>query len=140
LAEVLKGLAGQMADMTHNRSYSGAGHGVKETYDVHVHASYKKKFYLEKLPTLWNVMPRTNAKDSEEIKVVDSIFKNKFSGLDDGSYFMWRPEVINTIHTVNLSVQRKHMFITKFLDRKRSKASGYVHLHNVHRKHVRGPN
>jgi hypothetical protein len=118
LAEVLKGLAGQMADMTHNRSYSGTGHGVKETYDVHVHASYKKKLYLEKLPAPWNVMPRTNAKDSEEIKVIDSIFKNKFSGLDDGSYFMWRPEVINTIHTANLSVQRKHMFITKFLDRK----------------------
>jgi hypothetical protein len=31
---------------------------------------------------------------------------------------MWRPEVINTIHTATLSVQRKHMFITKFLDRK----------------------
>jgi hypothetical protein len=63
-------------------------------------------------------MPRTNAKDSEEIKVIDSIFKNKFSGVDDGSYFMWRPKVINTIHTENLLVQRKHMFITKFLDRK----------------------
>jgi hypothetical protein len=66
----------------------------------------------------WNVMPKTNAKDSEEIKVINSIFKNKFSGLDDGSYFMWRPEVINTIHTANLLVQRVHMFITKFLDRK----------------------
>jgi hypothetical protein len=118
LAEVLKGLAGQMADMTHNRSYIGVGHGVKETYDVHVPASYKKKFYLEKLPAPWNVMPRTNTKDSEEIKVNDSTFKNKFNGLDDGSYFMWRPEVINTIHTANLLVQRKHMFITKFLDRK----------------------
>jgi hypothetical protein len=39
LAEVLKGLAGQMAIMTHNRSYSGVGHGVKEMYDVHVPAS-----------------------------------------------------------------------------------------------------
>jgi hypothetical protein len=34
---------------------------------------------------------------------------------------MWRPEVINTIHTANLSVQRKHMFITKFLDKKEAK-------------------
>jgi hypothetical protein len=42
LAKVLKGLAGQMADITHNRSYSGAGHGVKETYDVQVPASYNK--------------------------------------------------------------------------------------------------
>jgi hypothetical protein len=114
LAEVLKGLAGQMVDMTHNQSYSGAGHGAKEKYDVHVPASYKKKFYLEKLLEPWNVMPRTNAKDSEEIKVINYIFKNKFSGLDDGSYFMWRPEVINTIHTANISVQRKHMFITEF--------------------------
>jgi hypothetical protein len=83
-----------------------------------VPASYKKKLYLEKLPEPWNVMQRKNAKDSEEIKVIDSIFKNKFSGLDDSSYFMWRPEVINTIHTANFSVQGKHMFITKFLDRK----------------------
>jgi hypothetical protein len=66
-------------------------------------------------------MPRKNAKDSEEIKVIDSIFKNKFNGLEDGSYFMWRPEVINTIHTANLSVQRKHMFITKFLDKKEAR-------------------
>jgi hypothetical protein len=102
LAEVLKGLAGQMVDMTHNRSYSGVGHGVKETYDVHVPASSKKKFYLEKLPEPWNVMRRTSAKDSEEIKVIDFIFKNKFNGLDDGSYFMWRPKVINTILTPNL--------------------------------------
>jgi hypothetical protein len=64
LAEVLKGLAGQMADMTNNRSYSGVGHGVKETYDIHVPSTYKRKFYLEKLPAPWNVMPRTNAKDS----------------------------------------------------------------------------
>jgi hypothetical protein len=121
LAEVLKGLFGQMADMTHNRSYLGVGHGVKETYDVHMPSTYKRKFYLEKLPAPWNVMPRTNAKDSEEIKVIDSIFKNKFNEQDDGSYFMWRPEVMNTIHTANLSVQRKHMFITKFLDRKEAR-------------------
>jgi hypothetical protein len=118
LAEVLKGLAGQMADMTHNRSYSGVGHGVKETYDVHVPASHKKKLYLEKLPASWNVMPRTNTKDSEEIIVINSIFKNKFNGLDDGSYLMWGPEVRNTIQTANILVQRKHMFITKFLNRK----------------------
>jgi hypothetical protein len=139
LAEVFKGLAVQMADMTQNRSYSGEGHGVKETYDVYVPSTYKRKFYLEKLPAPWNVMPRTNAKDSEEIKVIDSIFKNKFNGLEDNSYFMWRTEVINTIHTANLSVQRKHMFITKFLDRKETRlaamcifrtftASSYVDL------------
>jgi hypothetical protein len=34
---------------------------------------------------------------------------------------MWRLEVINTIHTANLSVQRKYMFITKFLDRKEAR-------------------
>jgi hypothetical protein len=34
---------------------------------------------------------------------------------------MWRPKVINTIHTANLSVQRKYMFITKFLDRKEAR-------------------
>jgi hypothetical protein len=121
LAEVLKVLAGQMADMTQNRSYLGEGHGVKETYDAYVPTAYKKKFYLEKLLAPWNVMPRKNAKDSEEIKVIDSIFKNKFNGLEDGSYFMWRPEVINTIHTANLSVQRKHMFITKFWDKKEAR-------------------
>jgi hypothetical protein len=69
----------------------------------------------------WNVLPRNNAKDSEEIKVIDSIFKNTFKGLEDTSYFMWRPEVINTIHTANLSVQRKYMFIIKFLDRKEAR-------------------
>jgi hypothetical protein len=69
----------------------------------------------------WNVLPRDNAKDSKEIKVIDSIFKNTFKGLEDGSYFMWRPEVINTIHTANLLVQRKYMFITKFLDRKEAR-------------------
>jgi hypothetical protein len=31
LAGVLKHLAGQMANMTQNQSYSGEGHGVKET-------------------------------------------------------------------------------------------------------------
>jgi hypothetical protein len=76
---------------------------------------------LEKLPAPWNVMLRKNAKDSEEIKVIDSIFNNKFTGLEDGSYFMWRPEFINTKHTANLSVQRKHMFITKFLDKKKAR-------------------
>jgi hypothetical protein len=44
-----------------------------------------------------------------------------FKGPEDASYFMWRPEVINTIHTVNLLVQRKYMFITKFLDRKEAR-------------------
>jgi hypothetical protein len=78
-----------------------------------------------------------NAKDIQEIKIIASIFKNKFNEIDDGSYFMWRPEVINTIHTANLSVLRKYMFITKFLER--SKASHHVHLHDVHSKHVRGP-
>jgi hypothetical protein len=106
-----------MANMTMNQSYTGEGHGVKETDDAYVPTAYKSKFYLEKLPAPWNVMPRKNAKDSEEIKVIDSIFKNKLNGLEDGSYFMWRPEVINTIHTANLSVQRKHMLITKFLDK-----------------------
>jgi hypothetical protein len=62
-----------------------------------------------------------NAKDIQEIKIIASIFKNKFNGIDDGSYFMWRPEVINTIHTANLSVLRKYMFITKFLDRKEAR-------------------
>jgi hypothetical protein len=119
LAGVLKQLAGQMADMTQNRSYSGEGHGVKETYDAYVPIAYKSKFYLEKLPEPWNGMPRKNAKDSEEIKVIDSIFKNKFNGLEDGSYFMWRPEVKNTIHTANLLVQRKHMFITNSWTRKK---------------------
>jgi hypothetical protein len=67
------------------------------------------------------VAERHNAKDSEEIKVINSIFKNTFKGLEDGSYFMWRPEVINTIHTENLSVQRKYMFITKFLNKKEAR-------------------
>jgi hypothetical protein len=94
---------------------------VKEVYDAYVPTAYKSKFYLEKLPAPWYVMPRNNAKDSEEIKVIDSIFKNKFNKLEDGSYFMWRPEVINTKHTANLWVQRKYMFITKFLDRKEAR-------------------
>jgi hypothetical protein len=121
LAGVLKHLTGQMANMTKNQSYLGEGHSVKEAYDAYVPTAYKSKFYLEKLPAPWNVMPRKNAKDSEEIKIIDSIFKNKFNGLEDGSYFMWRPEVINTIHTANLSVQRKNMCITKFLDRKEAR-------------------
>jgi hypothetical protein len=99
----------------------GAGHNVKEAYDAYVPTSYNSKFYLEKLPVPWNVLPRNNAKDSEEIKVIHSIFKNMFKGLEDGSYFMWRPEVINTIHRGNLLVQRKYMFITKFLDRKEAR-------------------
>jgi hypothetical protein len=70
-----------MADKTQNRSYLGEGHGVKETYHAYVPTTYKKKLYLEKLPAPWNVMPRTNTKDSEEIKVIDSIFKNKLNGL-----------------------------------------------------------
>jgi hypothetical protein len=121
LAGVLRQITGQMANMTQNKSYSGAGHSVKEAYDAYVPSAYKSKFYFENLPVRWNVLPRNNAKDSEEIKVVDSIFKNKFNRLEDGSYFMWRPEVINTIHTANLSVQRKYMFITKFLDRKEAR-------------------
>jgi hypothetical protein len=76
---------------------------------------------LEKLPVPGNVLQRDNAKDSEEIKIIDSIFKNMFKGQDVSSYFMWRPEVINTIHTANLSVQGKYMFITKFLDRKEAR-------------------
>jgi hypothetical protein len=121
LAGVLKQIAGQMVNMTHIQSYSGRGHEVKEAYDAYVPQAYKSKFYLEKLPVPWNVLPIDNAKDSEEIKVINSIFKNTFKGLEDGSYFMWRPEVINTIHTANLSVQRKYMFITKFLDRKEAR-------------------
>jgi hypothetical protein len=121
LAGVLRQITGQIADMTQNQSYWGAGHSVKEAYDAYMLTAYKSKFYLEKLPVPWNVMPRNNAKDSEEIKVIDSIFKNKFNRLEDGSYFMWRPEDINTIHTANLSVQRKYMFITKFLDRKEAR-------------------
>ncbi len=70
---------------------------------------------------LWNVLPRDNKKDSKEIKVIDSIFKNTFKRLEDGSYFMWRPEVINTIHMANLSIQRKYMFITKLLDKKEAR-------------------
>jgi hypothetical protein len=76
---------------------------------------------LEKLLVPWKVLLRDIAKDSKEIKIIDSIFKNMFKGLDDGSYFMWEPEVINTIHTVNLSVQRKYMFITELLDRKEAR-------------------
>jgi hypothetical protein len=121
LAGVLKQITRQMANMTQNQSYSGVGHNVKEAYDAYVPTSYKSKFYLEKLPVPWNVLPRNNAKDSIDIKVIDSIFKNTFKGLEDGSYFMWRPEVINIIHTPNLSVQRKYMFITKFLDRKEAR-------------------
>jgi hypothetical protein len=121
LAGVLKHLTGQMANMTQKQSYLGEGHSVKEAYDAYVPTAYKSEFYLEKLPAPWNVMPRIKAKDSEEIKVIDSIFKNKFNGLEDGSYFMWRPEVIDTIHTANLLVQRKYMFITKFLDRKEAR-------------------
>jgi hypothetical protein len=102
---VLKQITCQMANMTQNQFYSGTGHKVKEAYDAYVPSSYKSKFYLEKLPVPWNVLPRDNAKNSEEIKVIDSIFKNTFKGLEDGSYFMWRPEVINTIHTANHSVQ-----------------------------------
>jgi hypothetical protein len=83
--------------------------------------SWKSKLYLEKLPVPWNVLPRDNVKDSEEIKVIDSIFKTMFKGQDDGSYFMWRPEVINIILTANLLVQRKYMFITKFLDKKEAR-------------------
>jgi hypothetical protein len=110
-----------MANMTQNQSYSGTGHNVKEAYNAYVPTSYKTKFYLEKLPVLWNVLPRNNAKDSEEIKVIDSIFKNMFIGLEDGSYFMWRPEVVNTKHTANFWVQRKYMFITKLLDKKEAR-------------------
>jgi hypothetical protein len=121
LAGVLKQITGQMANMTQNQSYSGAGHNVKEAYDAYVPTSYKSKFYLDKLPVPWKVLPRNNAKDSEEIKVIDSIFKNTFKGLEDGSYFMWKPEVINTIHTANLSVQSKYMFITKLLDKKEAR-------------------
>jgi hypothetical protein len=121
LAGVLQQIAGQMANISHNQSYSGMGNKVKEAYDAHVPQSYKSRFYLEKLPVPWNMLPRDNAKDSEEIKIINSIFKNMFKGQDDGSYFLWRPEVINTIHTANLLVQRKYMFITKFLDRKEAR-------------------
>jgi hypothetical protein len=121
LAGVLKQITGQMANMTQSQSYSRGGHNVKEAYDAYVPASYKSKFYLEKLTVPWNVFPRNNAKYSEETKVIYSIFKNTFKGLEDGSYIMWRPEVINTIHTVNHWVQRKYMFITKFLDRKEAR-------------------
>jgi hypothetical protein len=78
---VLRQITGQMANMTQNQSYSDAGHSVKEAYDAFVPTAYKSKFYLEKLPVPWNVLPRNNAKDSEDIKVIDSIFKNKFNGL-----------------------------------------------------------
>jgi hypothetical protein len=68
-------------------------------------------------PTLWS-------RNRSMGLVITYTFKDyftKFSGIEDGFYFMWRPEVINTIHTANLSVQRKHTFITKFLDRKEAR-------------------
>jgi hypothetical protein len=70
LAGVLKQMTGQMANMTQNQSYSGTSHKVKEANDACAPQSYKSKFYLEKLPVPWNVLPRDNAKDSEEIKVI----------------------------------------------------------------------
>jgi hypothetical protein len=123
LAGVLRQITGQMANMAKNQSYSGAGHSVKKAYNAYVPEAYKSKFYLEKSLVPWNVLQRNNAKDSEEVKVIDSIFKNKFNGLEDGSYFMWRPEVINTIHMANLLVRRKYMFITMFLDKKEARLS-----------------
>jgi hypothetical protein len=67
LAGVLQQIAGQMANISHNQSYPGTGNKVKEAYNSHVPQSYKSKFYLEKLPVPWNVLPRDKAKDSEEI-------------------------------------------------------------------------
>jgi hypothetical protein len=104
LAGVLKQITGQMDNMRQSQSYSSAGHNVKEAYNAYVPTSYKSKLYLDKLPVPRNVLPRINAKDSKEIKVIDSIFKNTLQRLEDGSYFMWRPEVINTIHMANLLV------------------------------------
>jgi hypothetical protein len=49
LAGVLKQIAGQIVNMTHNQSYSGTGHKVKEAYNAYVPQAYKSKFYLEKL-------------------------------------------------------------------------------------------
>jgi hypothetical protein len=80
LAGVLKQIAGQMVNMTDNQSYSGRGHKVKEAYDAYIPQAYKSKFYLEKLPVQWSLLPRDKAKDSEEIKVIDSIIKNTFKG------------------------------------------------------------
>jgi hypothetical protein len=78
LAGVLQQIAGQMAKLSHNQSYSGMGNKVKEAYNAHVPQSYKSRFYLEKLSVPWNVLPRDNAKDSEEIKIINSINKNMF--------------------------------------------------------------
>jgi hypothetical protein len=73
LAGVLQQIAGQMAKLSHNQSYSGMGNKVKEAYNAQVLQSYKSRFYLEKLPVTWNVLPRDNAKDSKEIKITDPI-------------------------------------------------------------------
>jgi hypothetical protein len=88
LAGVLQQIAGQMVNISHNQSYSGMGNKVKEAYYAHVPQTYKSRFYFEKLPVPWKLLPRDNAKDSEEIKIMDYIFKNTFQGIEDGSYFM----------------------------------------------------
>jgi hypothetical protein len=125
LAGVLQQVAGHLANLSHNQTQSGMGGNKKyqEAYDSHVPQSYKSIFYLEKLPVPWNVMPRDHVKDIEEIKVIDSIKTAVFKGIEDGSYFMWRPEVINMIHSANLSVHRKWIFITKFIDKKETRLS-----------------
>jgi hypothetical protein len=134
LAVVLKQIAGQMVNMTHNQSYSGTGHKVKEAYDAYVPQAYKSKFYLEKLPVPCNVLPRDNTKDRKYIKVIDSIFKKTF--IEDSSNFMWRPEVINAIHKANHSVQKRK----RFLDRKETRLAANVRLHDIYSKHVSGSN
>jgi hypothetical protein len=68
LAGVLKQITGQMANMTQNQSYLGAGHNVKEAYDAYVPTSYQSKFYLEKLPVRGTCCRETTQKIVKRLK------------------------------------------------------------------------
>ena len=79
----------------------------------------KKSFYLG-LPDPWDQEPRTNIKEESELRSLKDI-TGKFRGAQDGSYFDWRPIIIEALHKANISIDKKVLYLKKQLSSKDSK-------------------
>ena len=73
------------------------------------------------LPEPWNVQPRTEGKKEHIYRNVNAVFDDKsksFKGkVNDGSYYIWRVDVIQCIHKAALPISEKILLLNKVVDR-----------------------